>query len=38
MFEAQLLDIEATQAEPEIEPDRMADDLPGEVVVPVAAR
>jgi hypothetical protein len=37
-FEEELFDIAVTEAEPEVEPDPMADDLPGETVVLVAVR
>jgi hypothetical protein len=37
-FEEELFDIAVTQAEPVIELDPMADDLPGETVVLVAVR
>ena len=37
-FEEELFDIAVTEAEPLIQPDPMADDLPGETVVLVAVR
>jgi hypothetical protein len=37
-FEEELFDIAATEVEPVIQPDPMADDLPGETVVRVAVR